>query len=966
MRLRFLLFSSAVFICFVNCMAGKIEIPGVTHEAKAYKRVFERPQVFIQTQFYSLRHFPGGFLSRYIDQPLLFDPDIPAIPSWGKLSLPDFTATMMQMMEYKVDGVSFFPSSPGRMSLIDYLDKLPMSVKCLPNTYGWGRMVFPTPKLVRNLLKSSSALRYNGKLVMLGYTDDAYCDAEQYAERIRACRKETGDCFLIVPQLTRTSNWAKKEAREGRIPSIQKIMEEKEYIRKWLRISDGVMITPPFDDMFVVDGIRKINYRYFDEFVVTLVQSVLAEPEFAGKKLFMIGTTIGHENHYKIGYSYSHDGTRTLRHGIESALRAGADVIVMCEWDEWNENTGHCPTVYNSFSTKRIIRYYMNSIRGVKNTPLSNDDPSLPNLIFSYRKTLSLGDILKVEILNVPDGTFSGPLEINFSLYSLDGKLVRQCIPRKVYGEKLSEAVFELASEEFADYRVLLPQIEFVYNGKKNIIRDGLHFIDLRGSWNWDFKWVKQPLRDMLHPVSAKFVRSQPNLKGTIAFSGSIEVGEPLAYVQMLDNDDIIYIADSQGFSDRYREDGEYAVFHISLISRLTLNQRNGKISVVGAKTSEWVRNGVVSSGCSLPVKNITRWWNIPILLRIPKSDLAHATLLVDFPGIFQKRLSLQQIYDRFLMSWSAEKGFNLTVTGRYMRQIWVPSHLNRTKIGFNAEFIPDMPSSVVHMQAISKSGKIWRSHPVLLGCSTPKVPVLVWSNMQKKNVLCHVSADSVPVLSYDFSPCSGDILKAPGAGRACYGILGASVGAAVGRNWGPGADSTTYGWHSCNDTVMDSVPRRIQEDGEWLLDFDGKGMIAVFPHSAVPKNSAWTLSFQFRTSDVQKKQTLLVNGYPPAMNGLIQCYLQKGKVTFLYGGMTADFDVSCDMQVRPEQWNKVKLICRNDSILLEVNGKLSKSVRALSIPGRYTAVSSLGGMPGSWFKGQIKNFQINQRYQNN
>ena len=81
---------------------------------------------------------------------------------------------------------------------------------------------------------------------------------------------------------------------------------------------------------------------------------------------------------------------------------------------------------------------------------------------------------------------------------------------------------------------------------------------------------------------------------------------------------------------------------------------------------------------------------------------------------------------------------------------------------------------------------------------------------------------------------------------------------------------------------------------------------------------------------------------------------------------MTADFDVSCDMQVRPEQWNKVKLICRNDSILLEVNGKLSKSVRALSIPGRYTAVSSLGGMPGSWFKGQIKNFQINQRYQNN
>ncbi len=962
MRLKICFFFLGLFI--FGHLEGKPEIPGVTKEASRYKRVFDRPHVFIQTQFYSLRKFTGGHMSRYSDQPLLFDPDIPDQPRSTRLSLPDFTATMTQMMEYHVDGMSFFPSAPGRMGLINYLDQLPVKVTCLPNTYGWGGQVFPTPQLIRTLQKSKSSLRYKGKLVLVGYTDDAYCKVDQYAEQLAACRKAVGDCFWIVPQLTRTANWAKKEARSGQIPDERKIAEEKEYIRKWLRISDGVMISPPYDDMYVVDGVRKTNYEYFDNYVVALVQSVLGEPEFSGKKLFMISTTIGHENAYKVGYVHSHDGTRTLRGGLDSAFRAGPDAVILCEWDEWNENTSHCPTVYNSFSTKRIVRYYMDRLRGGPACPLPGDDSGIPNLILSYRKTLSLGEILKFEVLNVPDGSFEGSLDVRLNLLSVDGKMVRSCKPRRVFGEKLSEAVFELASEEFSGHRVLLPELSFRYRGNDFRYSAGFHYIDLRGSWNWDFKWVKQPLRDLLPVSSSEFSRRSPQSADTVGFRGSVRTEEPLSYVQVLDNDDVIYISDPSGSSDRYREGSDHVVFHISAISRLTLNLEKGRLCVLNAENPEWVRDGVVSRESVLPVKDVTRWWNIPMLLRIPRKDLSRAVLRVEFPGVFEKEIGLQEVYERFLMSWSGKKGFNLTLTGRYLRQFTVPSHLNARENRFEMEFIPDTPASVVHMQVISKSGRTWRSRPIVLGSGSPKVPVLVWSEMQKKNVLCHVPSNLVPVLRYDFSPRHGDILCASEGGRACYGILGASVGPAVGRNWGPGADSTTYGWHNCNNTIMDSVPKRRFEEGKWELDFDGKGMIAVFPHSAVPRSSAWTLSFDFRTSDVEKKQTLLVNGYPPIMNGLIQCHLEKGRIQFIYGGMTADYDVVSDAVARADQWNRVKLICLNDGIQIELNGKKSRRAGARSIPGRFTPVTSLGGMPGSWFKGQIRNFVINQRYE--
>jgi len=522
----------------------------------------------------------------------------------------------------------------------------------------------------------------------------------------------------------------------------------------------------------------------------------------------------------------------------------------------------------------------------------------------------------------------------------------------------LSEELFKFATEDFAGQRVLIPELILEHNGIRKIYSKGLHHIDLRATWNWDFKWVKQPLRDILGVKEEAFSR----LPGTNVFKCRFEADEPLAYAELLDNDEIMYIPDTKGESDKWRESQDTAVFHISAISRLTLDTPEGTLSVEGASQVEWCSEGVTTAKKSFPWLQTRRWWNIPLLVRISKADVKTASLVVNLPGVFQESIPLEPVHQRSIMSWSAMKGFNLTVTAKYLRQFTMPSHFNSRLVEFTAKLSPDTPFSTFHVQLIGKSGRTWRSRPIILELDNKPAQITVWSNTKSSNVVCTVPQIMAPILHYDFSPLHGDILFCPEAGRTCWGILGASVGPATGRNWGPGADSTTYGWNTCNNTVLDSAPKRVSEGGKWLLDFDGKGMIAVLPHSVIPKNACWELSLDFRPEEVTRRQSIVINGYPPAMNGMINCYLENGTLTFIYGGMTNDFDVHNPAMVSAGEWCSFKLKCENTGIRLAVNG-LDSGLRPIDSPtGRFTAVTSLGGMPGAWFKGQIKNLQISQR----
>ena len=72
-------------------------------------------------------------------------------------------------------------------------------------------------------------------------------------------------------------------------------------------------------------------------------------------------------------------------------MAARPDVILLPEWDEFNENTCFRPTVYGGTTTQRIMRYYEPDQR-VDPTPVPGDDTSIPNLILSARKCVTLGE----------------------------------------------------------------------------------------------------------------------------------------------------------------------------------------------------------------------------------------------------------------------------------------------------------------------------------------------------------------------------------------------------------------------------------------------------------------------------------------------------------------------------------------------------------------------------------------------
>lgn len=86
--------------------------------------VASEPVIIVQTQFYPWREQARGYLGRYLNQPLLVDPDLPEDPNregidpikgWGSFpSQADFDLTVRLSREYGFDGVAFFGHRPPR------------------------------------------------------------------------------------------------------------------------------------------------------------------------------------------------------------------------------------------------------------------------------------------------------------------------------------------------------------------------------------------------------------------------------------------------------------------------------------------------------------------------------------------------------------------------------------------------------------------------------------------------------------------------------------------------------------------------------------------------------------------------------------------------------------------------------------------------------------------------------------
>jgi hypothetical protein len=937
------------------------------------KPVAGRTLVFVRGQF----KYPlfSNYYRAWLDRPLLHDRSLrdKSEPQLHVNSRANFARMVEVARSYELDGFAFFPTNAAghfmmggkNSSLYELGDSVcGEGFGLIPEVAG-GLDLAACEKVLAEALASKSVQRIGGKVVLSSYGADSKKPA-QWKAILAGLRAKHGDCFLFLPDITRPAGeahhkWAEQLDSGKPIPETD-LRAIQAYLRAYLDVCDGLYFAGA-GHLRTED--RKFHDRYYREFLIPLFQGVLAEPAYRSK-LLGLSAAIGYFRP-ESGSTTDEDGTKTLRSSFEAAMNACPDLINLPEWDEENENTFFRPTVYNSFSTQRIVRYYMRRIKGDPPAPNPGDDTSIPNLIVSYRKMLVLGERLEIELLNVPDSDRNGTFTVTVALKDIAGRTVKQFPPQTLAERELGDRTLVVPTEELASHTVLVPVIEVSRGGRSWVFEEGLHYIHLQATSNFDLKWVKQPLRDLCRPTTAQFSLAETADPAERTVAGSFACGEKLAFLEVLENDDTVFAADRQ---DEYLRDHDDMV--LVAIERRAMDRIRliGKIEVVGS-ACRWLGEDLLDNttvGESVAGNTWRFNTNVDQYVRcayvaIPKADADKASLMVDSNRI-KTRVSVKQVLEKGICSQTYEDGLSLTVS-RYVKQPKVPYRLNRDSASFSAVVRPEMRTSVFHMRAITESGKVYFGRPVVLpdAADGKTAPVSIYSDTAGKAVTVAVDAARIPKVLYDFSPERGSLLWTS-AGRSFWGVLGGFSDLATGRGTN---SSTPFRDASRNypDHVRKSAPEWIEEDGKPCLKFDGMGQFVLLPVETLPRRAGFALSFQIKPTS-EKPQVLFI--CHSSYIGSLAVRMNAGKLSGSYNNEAGrSYRLEPGLSLDLGKWSQVDVIYDQATIRFRVNGKESAPMPCPG-PGLYIATSVLGGFgdgrkdsSGStgWFEGYLRSLEI-------
>lgn len=972
------------FAASANADAQQMErlVPDVVRPRKA-----ERTHVFSTAQFI----YPLGsdrYLHRWVDRPLFVDPALAegkAPTDW--MTLRDYERMQQIAQQYGLDGFGLFPEPGDRWKFYDYTQQSSVkNFQLLPQLLGadYRYTTISKPDFIRKVLQSPASFRLDGKIVLTSYRVSAGSMAV-WKNTLADLRKEFGDTFIFLPALDFFDN--AKVAQDA--PDIitkyhtnavtpADIQHSKEYLREWLRIGDGVIFNNPLRLRWRYD-LRRFDADFYENFVIRILKSVLAEPEFKNKYLGL-SAMIGFENSTRVGYSLSHDGTKTLRRSMETAMSAQPDFIEIPEWDEQNENDVLRPTVYNGLSTMRIMRYYTGKLKGEKPTPLPGDNIAIPDITLSYRKVLTLGEKLQVELLNVPDTDKSAFYKAQLSLKDPAGKIVYTSPWYQFDRSRMQDHTVILPSENLWSHQVLIPQLEIKTENDEIAVKDGLLSIELRPTWNWDYKWVKQPIRDLLHPRKAGFTVSDAQADGTRLVSGEIQATEPLASVEVLDNNNVVYSypLPTDATHAGWHESAERVIIGINwqsfplvnLEGEITLKNAQGRWLDLDKATEPRGATPPPSGGQTFSFnKRISSSAPRSLLLALDRADAGKAQLEINLPGIYQGSISIEQLLRKGIYGIVGRKGFNL-VLSRFAGQASMPKNLHLQSVRFeNVPVLPDQISSILAMRAIGVSGRIYRSKPVPLAPRSDTLrPITVFSDTQQQAVTFSVPENLVPNISYQFNPEHGSAVLTK-AGRPFWGILGGYFAQVTGRGGGNYGDDTAFIYrdknyppYSISGPIQNAVvtaPEWVKtENGEYALKFDGKGTFLTLPQGVIPRRAASTITMDIHPDSATGQQLIIGNrNYNP---GSFTIYTDNGtlKMDAQMEGYRVFTAVDTGLQLPAGKWSHLVIRFDQKNLQLTVNQQSGKKI-AMKGPGQRTTASVIGGIDKRWFKGEIKNLRI-------
>jgi hypothetical protein len=923
-------------------------------KAKPRQRQSSRLFAFTQSQLkYGLRN--DFYYPAWVDRPLFIDPELPGpIPKViegrrAVVAREDMLKRLEIMHRYGLDGPGFF------------LHALPRDttkiISCIAESKK--TLFVPMPivtsfgdKELKKIKSSPSAFKIKNKNVVIFYSGNLTKEQKEKAK----------DDFLLIqtihPPQDITEKFYKNELDQGAIDALKNLL--RVHLREW----DGFY----WGATSVVDhGYRRIAVEFLSEVLMPVAREVLSEEEFKDK---ILGARImvGHESAYGYGYYQASDGLSSLINMLSSATdsKNNVDFMIQNEWDEQNENTSLRPTIYNSLAYMRIWRHFTAKVKNEIAGPLPNDDSAIPGFILSMRKVLTLGERLQIQLCQVPVSDWQEGYSAKVKLYSEYGKLVYESSDYTFKPNELSLKRIFLASEDFVDYRILMPEIAITSNGKTRVFKAGFQGVELRPVANNNFKFVHQTLRNIIPDVKLAFKCSDATEKGLGHSVAEVESSDELAYAELLEANQCVY---SSGAAEPPgRENSKQWAIRVQTYGVKSRSTFSGQIKVENAKAT-----GVISyplhSRDIPPMKDNTLSLELfdafppyTVIVIDKKEAKEDASLVIDFPGVVKKRVALKDILDKHSYVVSGKDGFSLGLQ-RQLRQLIQPRQLKSKATQFEVDFIKTRPNAPLVVQLISREGRLWRSWPQFLAKpdTEKKTTLQVYSETVGKVVTLQIAADRVPDVKLASTDTYGSIVPT-GNARTKWGIRG---GFNEEFMWQCGMDGSYgnaftnyYSWLGGYKTW----PERIDEfrpeliEGGWR--FNGEGSHIQLTQEIVPRRANYTLSFDIKPDETKGTQVLF-DATPYFWGGSV-----LWRVSMIEGRLQLNVDnerINPFLEIPAEQWSHVSISHNWDG---EVEFKVNGEVRTLpysASPQINTAVAVIGGrFPDQWFKGELKNIKFN------
>lgn len=959
--------------------AGRQLLKEIQQQAATRKPVLPRPYVFVRSQTKYSGRLYQDFYSWY-DRPLFA-----SRMTWDNgpsdYKSASFAKTFELYKSYGLDGFATFAWPHEYQRTMKVLFDTAAAMKLNPQDFhlmleettnsAYLNIEPNTWDLINN---NPYYFRIDGKSVITSYVMDQMTP-EQIQAAIQPLRQSSGGKLLFLPMIhfIHLTDGNDKPIYIGDIADMYRMHNGSlpasllkrmiAYLQSYAQVSDGLYIGP-----IAVNPDRTTDKDFSANVLYPIFKSVLAEPQYNGKKLLAAQAVVGYTN-FVGAQSHSRDGTKTLRTSFDLAEQFHPDLLIGTEWDELNEDTGFQPQVAKPMSSQRIVKYYMSRFRNQTPTPDPGDDLSLPNLIISQRRQILPGETLDVELLNVPDTAKGLPYTVELELLDEKDTVIYHSAPISFNTAQLHDKTFYLPSENFKDSQALRPRLTINYRGKKRVLGVGLPFTVLRATTAWDQTYFCTPIRNVLQPAKAdvNFALAQKEIApgvSTVNVSTDVHSPEKIATAEVVQDSRVVFAYEPQ---DEYlQQDADRRLLKLSWMyvhnpprlsvkfnvtlknapSALTFTQPPGtSVNTIIPNVKATASPAFTDSPFNWKENQFSGpadWWDHSRLISITQEDLANAVLEVEGTRIdgadkgqpFSWQIPLKDLGNYGMVSKVFDDGLMFSVEMQY-RPTKMPLPVDATSLNFSRSVVADDPNGVLAMRFVTEDGKVYWSKPFAVDSmpSVKTVPVYVYSSNAKKGIELQMPADRVPDIKYDFTPRWGNILHTD-AGREFYGHAGGFLSVATAFT---GAESSAYSlpFSLYSNKIFKGAdrpaPQWVQtEDGRWALNFDGEhGNFLALPESVIPQRAGFTLSFDIKPEEVKPDQVLFAN--EAYSYGTFNLSVKDGKFQFYFTRRTPDNPAlgawsqkyfQTNIPLYPGKWQKVVFSYDESKLTLSANGQ--------------------------------------------